>query len=141
MNLPQSSQGRRRWLLGALLVVLAVLGLTVLARYKLIEPMAFAAACERDEAPWLPCLLRQVLVVLFVQNILGMGSTLLGVWCSITRTPGLAVAAICLGCMSMTLYRFDAAFIGVLLALLVLARASVPGTQLADGEPQHQPGQ
>jgi len=137
MNLPQSERGRARWFAGAALVVAAVVGLTVLARYRLIEPMAFAAACEREQAPWLPCLLRQVLVVLFVQNILGMGSTLLGVWCTITRTPGLAVAAICLGAMSMTLYRFDAAFIGVVLALLVLARASVWQPQLAGHEAQH----
>jgi len=137
MNLPHSVRGRVRWFAGAALVVAAVVGLTVLARYRLIEPMAFAAACEREQAPWLPCLLRQVLVVLFVQNILGMGSTLLGVWCTITRTPGLAVAAICLGAMSMTLYRFDAAFIGVVLALLVLARASVWQPQLAGHEAQH----
>ncbi len=137
MKLPLSAAGRARWFAGAGLVIATVLGLTLLARYRLIEPMAFAAACEREQAPWLPCLLRQVLVVLFVQNILGMASTLLGVWCSITRTPGLAVAAICLGCMSMTLYRFDAAFIGVLLALLVLARASVSRPQLAGSEAQH----
>ena len=137
MNLPRSPQGRARWFAGAALVIAAVLGLTVLARYRLVEPMTFAAACESDQAPWLPCLLRKALVVLFVQNILGMGSTLLGVWCSITRTPGLAVAAICLGCMSMTLYRFDAAFIGVLLALLVLARASVSRPELAEREAQY----
>jgi len=137
MRQPQSPQGRLRWFAGAALVITTVIGLTLLARYRLIEPMAFAAACEREQAPWLPCLVRQVLVVLFVQNILGMASTLLGVWCSITRTPGLAVAAICLGCMSMTLYRFDAAFIGVLLALLVLARASVSRPQLAGSEAQH----
>jgi len=129
-----------RWLWRAAAVLALVLGLTLLGRYKLIEPMAFVAACERDEAPAVLCLLRQTLVVLFVQNILGMGSTVLGVWSSITRTRGLAVAAIALGGMSIILFRFDAAFIGIVLGLWVLARslASQSG-QLTGAEQQHQP--
>lgn len=128
-----------RWVGRAVFVLALVLGLTLLGRYKLIEPMAFVAACEREEAPAALCLLRQTLVVLFVQNILGMASTVLGVWSTITRTRGLAVAAIALGGMSIILFRFDAAFIGIVLGLLVLARslASQSG-QLTDAEQQHQ---
>ena len=128
-----------RWLWRAGAVLVLVLGLTLLARYTLIEPMAFVAACEREQAPWALCLLREALVVLFVQNILGMGSTVLGVWSSITRTRGLAVAAIAMGGMSVILFRFDAAFIGIVLGLLVLARSlATQSGQLADTEHQHQ---
>ena len=139
MTLLATTATDSRWLWRAAAVLAVVLGLTLLARYTLVEPMAFVAACEREQAPWALCLLRQTLVVLFVQNILGMASTVLGVWSSITRTRGLAVAAIALGGMSVILYRFDAAFIGIVLGLLVLARSlASQASQLAGAEQQHQ---
>jgi len=83
-------------------------------------------------------LLREGLVILFVKNILGMGSTVFGVWSTITRTRALAVAAIALGAMSVILFRFDAAFIGIVLGLLVLARALAGSTdQLTQAEQHH----
>ena len=132
----------RAWVGGSAAVLALVAGLTLLGRYRLVEPMALVAACERGEAPWLLCALRQGLVVLFVQNVLGMGSTVLGVWSTITRARSLAVAAVALGLMSVILFRFDAAFIGITLGLLVLARALATQTgQLAGAKQQHQSGQ
>ena len=127
-----------RWLFGGTVLVALVIGGTVLAKYRLIEPMAVAAACERHEGPWAGCLLRQALVVLFVKNIAGMASTLFGVWSSITRTRGLALAAIAFGGMSMVLYRFDSAVIGVLLGLLVIAREAAAGQQQAGAQGDRQ---
>lgn len=130
------------WAAWSVGVVALVVGLTLLGRYRLVEPMALVAACERGEAHWLLCSLRQGLVVLFVQNVLGMGSTVLGVWSTITRARSLAVAAVALGLMSVILFRFDAAFIGITLGLLVLARAlATQADQLAGAKQQHQPSQ
>lgn len=142
MTPPAPSTRSLAWVGGSAVVLALVVGLTLLGRYRLVEPMALVAACERGEAPWLLCALRQGLVVLFVQNVLGMGSTVLGVWCSITRTRWLAVAAVALGLMSVILFRFDAAFIGITLGLLVLARAlASQSSQLGGAEQQHQSGQ
>ena len=132
--------GGLRWLVGGALLVALVIGATVLAKYRLIEPISYAAACERHEGPWLGCLVRQALVVLFVKNIAGMASTLFGVWSTVTRTRGLALAAIALGGVSSVLYRFDAAVIGVLLGLLVIAREAARGYQQAAGEGQGETG-
>ena len=55
-------------------------------------------------------------------RIAGMVATVLGVWCTITRSRALAVAALCFGAVGFVLYRYDSAVIGVLLAALVLAR-------------------
>jgi len=134
-----SNTGSYRWLWLAVVAIAVVAGLTLVARYTLIEPMAFVAACERQQAPQALCLLREGLVILFVKNILGMASTVFGVWSTITRTRALAVAAIALGAMSVILFRFDAAFIGIVLGLLVLARALAGSTdQLTQAEQQHQ---
>ena len=135
MTPPAPSTRSLAWVGGSAVVLALVVGLTLLGRYRLVEPMALVAACERGEAPWLLCALRQGLVVLFVQNVLG-------VWCTITRTRWLAVAAVALGLMSVILFRFDAAFIGITLGLLVLARAlASQSSQLGGAEQQHQSGQ
>jgi hypothetical protein len=139
MSATSNPSRSNRWLVGGLLLVGLVVGATVIAKYRLIEPMAYAAACERHEGPWLGCLLRQTLVVLFVKNIAGMAATLFGVWSTVTRSRGLAFAAIAMGGISMVLYRFDSAVIGVLLGLLVLAREAARRYQQAAGESQGEP--
>jgi hypothetical protein len=109
------------WLWRGLLLLAVVLAGTLVARYRLIEPMAVATLCERDDAPaW--CLLRRLFVFLFAQNVAGMAAVVFGVWCTITRSRVLAFAALCFGAVGLVLYRFDSAVIGVLLAGLVLAR-------------------
>ena len=139
MNVQQHPGPRRNWLLGAALFVALVIAATIFAKYRLIEPMAYAAACERHEGPAFGCLVRQALVVLFVKNIAGMASTLFGVWSTVTRTRGLAVTAVALGGGSIVLYRFDSAVIGVLLGLLVIAREAARGYQQAAREGEGEP--
>ena len=136
MTNPAAPRADYRWLmLGSLVVALVVAG-TVVAKYRIIEPTAYAAACERHEGPWFGCQLRAALVVLFVKNIAGMASILFGVWATVTRTRGLALAAVAMGGVSIVLYRFDSAVIGVLLGLLVIARELARGQQQPDSEGQ-----
>jgi hypothetical protein len=112
----------RAWLLRGSAAVLLVLGLTLLAKYRLIEPMPVASRCQTGgDYPWW-CVVREGIVLLFVKNIAGMASVLLGAWATIQRSARLAFAAICAGVVGMTLYRFDSAVIGVLLGVLVIAR-------------------
>ena len=109
------------WLWRGVLLVAVVLGGTLLAKYRLIEPLPVATLCERNDAPsW--CVLRDAFVFTFAKNISGMGAIVFGVWCTITRSRALAFAALCFGAVGLVLYRFDSAVIGVLLAGLVLAR-------------------
>jgi hypothetical protein len=112
---------RTAWLWRGLVVVAILLGCTVLARYRLIEPLPVATLCEREDGPaW--CWLRKGFVFLFAQNLAGMAAIVFGVWCTITRSRTLAFVALGFGAIGLVLYRFDSAVIGVLLAGLVLAR-------------------
>ena len=109
------------WLWRGLLVVAVVLGCTILARYRLVEPLPVATLCEREDGPaW--CWLRKGFVFLFAQNLAGMAAIVFGVWCTITRSRLLAFVALSFGAVGLVLYRFDSAVIGVLLAGLVIAR-------------------
>ena len=109
------------WLWRGLLVVAVVLGCTILARYRLVEPLPVATLCEREDGPaW--CWLRKGCVFLFAQNLAGMAAIVFGVWCTITRSRLLAFVALSFGAVGLVLYRFDSAVIGVLLAGLVIAR-------------------
>lgn len=114
----------RRWLILGTLGVALVIGGAMLGKYQLVEPVPYAAACERQEGPWFGCLLRFALVALFVKNIAGMAATVFGLWATVTRQRALAFAAVAMGGVSIVLYRFDAAIVGVMLGLLVLARAA-----------------
>jgi hypothetical protein len=109
------------WLWRGLVLVAIVLVGTLVARYRLVEPLPVATLCEREDGPaW--CLLRKAFVFLFAQNLAGMAAIVLGVWSTITRSRVFAFAALCFGAVGLVLYRFDSAVVGVLLAGLVLAR-------------------
>ena len=136
--------GSRGWLLRGAAAVLAVLGLTLLAKYQLVEPMPVASRCQvGGDYPWW-CIVREGIVLLFVKNIAGMASVVLGAWSTIQRSPRLAFAAIGFGVIGMTLYRFDSAVLGVLLGALVIARVAAGPVQQADpaerGEGGEAPG-
>jgi len=121
MSDAKTSSGGSAWLWRGLLVVAVVLGCTLLARYRLIEPLPVATLCEREDAPaW--CWLRRGFVFLFAQNLAGMAAIVFGVWSTITRSRVLAFVALCFGAIGLVLYRFDSAVLGVLLAALVIAR-------------------
>ena len=116
--------GPRGWLLVGSVLVAVVIGAVILGKYRLVEPVPFASACERHDGPWFGCLVRQALVALFVKNIAGMSSTVFGVWATVTRQRPLAFAAMAMGGISIVLYRFDAGVIGLMLGLLVIVRAA-----------------
>ncbi len=120
------------WLIRGSLFCLAVLVGTAVSKYRLIEPTAVATFCDVTGGTWY-CLVRQGLVLMFAQNVAGMAAILCGVWSTITRSRSLAFAAIAFGSIGMLLYRFDSAVIGVLLALLVLAREVAGGIEDAPG--------
>jgi O-antigen ligase len=135
----------RRWLLLGSVAVACVVGAAVVGKYQLVEPVPFAAACEQHEGPAAACLMRGVLVALFVQNFKGialaaLASLLFGLWATVTRMKTLAFAAVAMGGVSIVLYRFDYAVVGVMLGLLVLARAAVAGPQQHTGADQAQAG-
>jgi hypothetical protein len=140
MNSPAGAFANRAWLVYGLVAVALVIAGTLVAKFRLIEPVPYAAACERHEGPWFGCVVRGALVLLFVKNIAGMASTLFGVWSTVTRSRVLAFAAVALGAVSIILYRFDAAVVGVMLGLLVLAREAVRGPQQPQRAGQTQGG-
>lgn len=127
-----SARPTTSWLWRGLLVVAAVLGATLFARYRLIEPQEVATLCEREGAPtW--CLARDFFVFLFVRNVASMAAIVLGVWCTITRSRAMAFGALCFGLVGLVLYRFDSAVYGVLLAALVIAREAAGRPEDAEG--------
>lgn len=134
MTAPSHAAPDRRWLWLGVLAVACVIAAVLVGKYRLVEPVPFAAACERHEGPAMACLLRKTLVALFVQNFKGialaaLASLVFGLWATVTRWRSLAFAAIAMGGTSIVLYRFDYAVIGVMLGLLVLVRAAVAGPQ------------
>jgi hypothetical protein len=152
----------RRWLVYGAVAIALVIAVTVVAKYRLIEPMAYAAACERHEGPWLGCQFRASLILLFFQNltdltstpfartvadmagmlfapsIAGMSSAVLGILATLARNRGLALAAVAVGGSNIVLYHFDSGVIGVMLGLLVIAREAARGKQQATGEGEPQ---
>jgi hypothetical protein len=162
MTIPAGNRVDRRWLGYGAVAVALVIAVTVVAKYRLIEPVAYAAACERHEGPWLGCQFRASLILLFFRNltdltsalfvktvadmastlfapsIAGLSSAVLGVWATLARNRGLALAAVAVGGSNIVLYHFDSGAIGVMLGLLVIAREASRGKREAagEGEPQ-----
>jgi hypothetical protein len=119
-----------------ILAVACLLGLgAMLVRRQLIEPDAIGSLCTSEAAPaW--CVLRQWLVQGFANNVYGWLS-LGAVWLALlVRWRGLAWLALAAGILGCTLYRFDPAGAGVLLAVLVLGRLGVATGQQRDGGEQ-----
>ena len=134
----ESASPDRRWLAWGIGLVVLALAATVFVKYRLIEPVPYASACERQQGPWFGCLVRAGFVMLFVKNIAGTAALLLGLWSTVTRARLFAFAAVALGGTSIILYRFDAGIVGLMLGLLVLARAAVAGPEQGGGTEQEQ---
>jgi hypothetical protein len=99
---------------------IVVLGLALWARYGLIEPEGIAYTCLGSDA-W-NCVLRDLLVATFNQQQLGyvaVGAALLAL---VPRLRPLAWLAWASGLAGLVFYCWDYAAVGVVLALLVLAR-------------------
>jgi hypothetical protein len=98
----------------------AVLGLALWARYGLIEPEGMAHACLGSE-DW-QCVLRDLIVATFSRQQLGYVAVGAAVLALVPRLRPLAWLAWASGLAGLMLYCWDYAAVGVVLALLVLAR-------------------
>lgn len=108
-------------------IALLALALANLARHRLVEPADLTAAC--DAAPWegLACSLRSFTVQMFAAQRLGLLALAAAVVATVTRWRGLALAALAAGTAGLVLYSTLFAAPAVLLAVLVLARATEGG--------------
>jgi hypothetical protein len=99
---------------------IAVLGLTLWARYGLIEPEGIAHACLGSEE-W-HCVLRDLIVATFNRQQLGYVAVGAAILALVPRLRPLAWLAWVSGLAGLVLYCWDYAAVGTVLALLVLAR-------------------
>lgn len=110
----------RTRVLALILSGVAVLGLMFWARYGLIEPEGVALACVGSHE-W-HCVLRDFIVATFNRQQLGyvaIGASLLALVPGLRSLAWLGWAS---GIAGLVLYCWDFAAVGVVLALLVLAR-------------------
>jgi len=98
-------------------------------RYAVIEPAGLAHLCGAPGAPWW-CAPRALAAAVLDAGALGFGAIGAGVLASLTRRSGWAFAAACLGAAGLVLYAVVTGAVGLLLGLLVLARAG--GATLPD---------
>lgn len=113
-------------------IVAAVLAAALLARYAWIEPAHIGYLCNASNGPWW-CTLRRALILSFAFNGLGYASLILGVLALIVRWRSIALLALCFGVSGVVLYCYEFAAVGLLLGVLTLARAEMPGIEL--GQP------
>ena len=107
-------------ILTLLLSGVAVLGLALWARYGLIEPEGIAHACLGSEE-W-HCVLRDLIVATFNRQQLGYVAVGAAVFALAPTLRPLAWLAWASGIAGLVLYSWDYSAVGVVLALLVLAR-------------------
>lgn len=117
------------------LLILAVLGFSLWARYSLVERNELAFFCEGGGGGWL-CSLRWLIVQSFNTYGLGYFGLFLGVLATVTRSQGVGLMAGMVGMAGLVLYTWDYSALGFLLGVLVLARA-----QLENGRHPYGPGQ
>lgn len=98
-------------------------------RYAIIEPAGLAHLCGAPGAPWW-CVLRALAAAVLDAGALGFGAIGAGVLAILTRLSAWALAAACLGAAGLVLYAVATGAVGLLLGLLVLARAG--GATLPD---------
>jgi hypothetical protein len=99
---------------------IAVLGLTLWARYGLIEPEGIAHVCLGSEE-W-HCVLRDLIVATFNRQQLGYVAVGAAILALVPKLRPLAWLAWVSGLAGLVLYCWDYAAVGTVLALLVLAR-------------------
>lgn len=118
---PGGSAARRRSLL--FLPALLVLVLSWVLRHGLIEPSAWAHACEAS--PWNGvCALRSAVIASFVRGEIGWAALVAGVLALFLCAPRLGSLALALGAGGLVLYSYEPAALGALLGLLVIVRRS-----------------
>ena len=113
------------------IAVSVVMALAIAAgvRYAIIEPAGLAHLCGAPGAPWW-CVPRALAAAVLGAGVLGFGAIGAGVLAILTRRSAWALAAACLGAAGLVLYAVATGAVGLLLGLLVLARAG--GATLPD---------
>lgn len=111
---------RAAWLV-PLVVGAAALGLGLIARYLWIEPREMGLACADLPPPWW-CAPRQGAVMFHQWNGWGLTALAAGLVALIYRIGWLALIALAFGLVGLVLYNAGLAAVGVLAALLLLAR-------------------
>ncbi|HVL54882.1 MAG TPA: hypothetical protein VM491_00120 [Burkholderiaceae bacterium] len=120
---PAAGWARRPWT--PWLAALIALALASAVRHWIVEPPAFAHAC--DPAPWAGwCAARSLVLRSFINAEIGWFALAAGVAAALTRWRGLAQVALVAGCAGLVLYSYEPAAVGGLLGVLVLARAAAP---------------
>jgi len=116
--------------LRAALPALAAAGIAIAiasaARHRLVEPAALTAAC--DAAPWrdAACTLRTLTVEAFIGQRIGLVALVAALAAAWAGSSRLALAALAAGGAGLVLYSVPSAAPAVVLAGMVLARASEP---------------
>ena len=101
------------------------IAVSLAARYLLVEPAAFTAACERD--PWQAgCTLRTLVVEAFLQQRIGWVALAGAILATVSRRQWIASFALAAGCAGMVLYSTQTAAPAALLAALVMVRGAGP---------------
>lgn len=119
MSIPRSGPRLLRTLWPALLA----LALAWLARHLVVEPAAYAHAC--DPSPWAGwCAARTAIIRTFVHQEIGWLALAAGIAATVWRRRWLARVALAAGAAGLVLYSFEPSAVGALLGALVLARAS-----------------
>ena len=115
-------------LVGALVVSAVLLGVVLWLRYGLFEAGVFPTSCGATLADDLHglCLAKWALMQTFAQERLGWLSLLAGIAAFVLRVKPLAWTGWFAGIAGLVLYSYNFAAVGLLLSLLVIARARVP---------------
>jgi hypothetical protein len=108
--------------------VAATTAVTILLRFQLIEPEAYAHLCSAPGAPWW-CTPRAGLIAVIGSGALAVAAVGAGVIAIATRRTGAGLAAACLGTAGLALYAVEAGAVGLLLALLAFARPRTIGAR------------
>ena len=117
MSIPRSGPRLLRTLWPALLA----LTLAWLARHLVVEPAAYAHAC--DPSPWAGwCAARTAIIRVFVHQEIGWLALAAGMGATVWRRRWMARLALAAGAAGLVLYSFEPSAVGALLGALVLAR-------------------
>jgi len=110
-------------LLRTLWPALLALAFAWLARHLVVEPAAYAHAC--DPSPWAGwCAARTAIIRTFVHQEIGWLALAAGIGATVWRRRWMARLALAAGAAGLVLYSFEPSAVGALLGALVLARGN-----------------
>jgi hypothetical protein len=119
---------------GPWLAIAAAGAIAALLRYQLVQPAAIAHLCDAGNGPWW-CAVRSLVIATFATYGLGYASLIAAAVAVWRRSAPVATAAAVFGMAGLVLYCYDAGAVGLLIGVLVLARAAA-GQENRGGEQQ-----